>query len=59
MEEGRNQHSPSVNLPEATKETRDSIAAEHLVSKKTVKRAGKFADEVAKTPELPGGTTGA
>ena len=32
MQEGRNQHSPSVNLPEATKETRDSIAAEIGVS---------------------------
>ena len=28
MEEGRNQHSPEVNLPQATDKTRDSIAAE-------------------------------
>ena len=28
MEEGRNQHSPVVNLPQDTDKTRDSIAAE-------------------------------
>jgi hypothetical protein len=28
MESGRNQYSPSENLPEATKETRDAVAAE-------------------------------
>jgi hypothetical protein len=32
MESGRNQHSPPVNLPEATKETRDAVAAEIGIS---------------------------
>lgn len=34
------------------KNTAEKLAAEHSVSSKTVKRAGKFAEEVAKTPEL-------
>ena len=32
--------------------TAANLAAEHSVSENTVKRAGKFADEVAKAPEL-------
>jgi hypothetical protein len=32
MESGRNQHSPVENLPQATKETRDAVAAEIGVS---------------------------
>ena len=45
MEEGRNQHSPSVNLPEATKETRDSIAAEIGVSGKTYDALRKVSND--------------
>ena len=38
--------------------TAAKLAAEHLVSEKTVKRAGKFADEVAKAADTSTGTSG-
>jgi ParB family chromosome partitioning protein len=45
MESGRNQHSPPVNLPEATKETRDAVAAEIGVSGKTYDALRKISNE--------------
>jgi ParB family chromosome partitioning protein len=45
MESGRNQHSPPVNLPEATKETRDAVAAEIGVSGKTYDALRKVSNE--------------
>ena len=45
MQEGRNQHSPSVNLPEATKETRDAVAAEIGVSGKTYDALRKVSND--------------
>ena len=37
--------------------TAANLAAEHSVSEKTVKRAGKFAEEVAKTADTSTGTS--
>jgi hypothetical protein len=45
MESGRNQYSPSENLPEATKETRDAVAAEIGVSGKTYDALRKVSNE--------------
>ena len=45
------QNDPKLN-------TAANLAAEHSVSEKTVKRAGKFADEVAKTADTSTGTSG-
>ena len=45
MEEGRNQHSPEVNLPQATDKTRDSIAAEIGVSGKTYDALRKVSND--------------
>ena len=47
MEEGRNQHSPKVNLPEGYKETRDVIAAELGVSGKTYDALRKVSSDGA------------
>jgi len=38
--------------PSSGHATADSLAAEHGVTEKTVRRAGKFAEEVEQTPEL-------
>ena len=45
MEEGRNQHSPEVNLPQATDKTRDSIAAEIGISGKTYDALRKVSND--------------
>ena len=49
---GANQHKQKGQIDLSATNTAAKLAAEHSVSEKTVKRAGKFADEVAKTPEL-------
>jgi hypothetical protein len=48
---GANQHKQKAQF-EPFASTADKLAVEHSVSRETVKRAGKFAEEVAKTPEL-------
>lgn len=47
-----NQHTLAKAQIEPLANTAEKLAAEHSVSRETVKRAGKFAEEVAKTPEL-------
>jgi hypothetical protein len=42
----------SSHQNEGLKKTAETLSEEHGVSKATVERAGKFAEEVAKTPEL-------
>ena len=48
---GSNQHTQSGQNDHSAK-TASKLAAEHAVSEKTVRRAGKFAEEVDRTPEL-------
>ena len=49
---GRNQHSEAGGQFVHQPKTAERIAAEHGVDEKTVRRAGKFAEEVEQTPEL-------
>ncbi len=50
---GANQHKQKGQIDLSATNTAANLAAEHLISEKTVRRAGKFAEEVAKTPTHP------
>lgn len=49
---GANQHKSQRDQIDTSAKTADRLAKEHGVSAATVKRAGKFAEEAEKTPEL-------
>jgi hypothetical protein len=48
---GANQYTQSGQTDRSAP-TADTLATQHGVSEKTVRRAGKFAEEVERTPEL-------
>ena len=48
---GANQHKQKGQIDLSATNTAANLAAEHSVSEATVKRAGKFADEVTKTAD--------